>query len=81
MRVNLRSLSLGIWIATGPKSRFVGQITLGGLAFGAHRGGYIGYWVDRRVANNGIVTRSVMALTDYGFQELSTPSNRNKYAA
>jgi [ribosomal protein S5]-alanine N-acetyltransferase len=67
----LRALSLGIWVTTGEKSRFVGQITLGGLAFGAHRGGYIGYWIDRRVANQGIITRAVIALTDYGFKELS----------
>ena len=66
----LRSLSLGIWITDEGKKRFVGQITLGGLSFGAYRGGYIGYWIDRRVANRGIVTRAVIALTQYGFQEL-----------
>jgi ribosomal-protein-alanine N-acetyltransferase len=66
----LRTLSLGIWITDGASKRFVGQITLGGISFGAYRGGYIGYWVDRRFANRGIVTRAVMALTEYGFQEL-----------
>lgn len=66
----LRSLSLGIWVTEKGRGRFAGQITLGGLTFGAHRGGYIGYWIDRRLANKGIVTRAVLALTDYGFQEL-----------
>jgi len=66
----LRSLSLAIWIDSGSKQKFVGQITLGGLSFGAYRGGYIGYWIDRRVANQGIVTRAVIALTRYGFEEL-----------
>jgi ribosomal-protein-alanine N-acetyltransferase len=66
----LRTLSLGIWIREGERERFVGQITLGGLVFGAFRGGYIGYWIDRRAANKGIVTRAVAALTEYGFQEL-----------
>lgn len=68
----LRTLSLGIWIKEGKgPERFVGQITLGGIVFGAHRGGYIGYWVDRRVAGRGIVTASVLALTEYAFNELS----------
>jgi ribosomal-protein-alanine N-acetyltransferase len=69
---SLRTLSLGIWMSEGKSpERFVGQITLGGIIFGAHRGGYIGYWVDRRVANRGIVTEAVIALTEYAFSELS----------
>jgi len=67
----LRTLYLGIWINDGGKPRFVGQITLGGIVFGAHRGGYIGYWIDSRVANKGFTTAAVVALTEYGFQELS----------
>ena len=68
---SLRTLSLGIWMKEGKESeRFVGQITLGGIIFGAHRGGYIGYWVDRRIANRGIITQAVIALTEYAFSEL-----------
>ncbi len=67
---SLRTLSLGIWIKEEGKNRFVGQITLGGIVFGAHRGGYIGYWIDGRVANRGITTAAVIALTEYGFSEL-----------
>ena len=65
-----RSFSLGIWIKEDGKPRFVGQITLGGIVFGAHRGGYIGYWIDSRVANKGITSSAVIALTEYGFSEL-----------
>jgi len=68
---DLRSLSLGIWVKDRGRERFVGQITLGGIVFGAYRGGYIGYWIDSRYANNGVVTHAVMALTEYAFQELS----------
>ncbi len=67
----MRSLSLGIWIKDRGRNRFVGQITLGGIVFGAYRGGYIGYWIDSSVANKGITTAAVIALTDYAFQELS----------
>lgn len=69
---SLRTLSLGIWINDGKNSeRFVGQITLGGIILGAHRGGYIGYWIDRRVANRGIITQAVIALTEYAFTDLA----------
>ena len=68
---DLRSLSLGIWVKDRGRERFVGQITLGGIVFGAYRGGYIGYWIDNRYANNGVVTHAVMALTEYAFEELS----------
>ncbi len=68
---DLRSLSLGIWIKDRGRERLVGQITLGGIVFGAYRGGYIGYWIDNRYANNGVVTHAVMALTEYAFEELS----------
>ena len=61
-----RALSLAIW----SDNKFVGQITLGGIAFGAYRGGHIGYWIDQRLANNGLTTRAVKALTKYAFDEM-----------
>ena len=67
----LRSLSLAIWLRESDRERFIGQITLGGLVFGAYRGGHIGYWIDQRYANRGYTTRAVKALTHYGFSELN----------
>jgi ribosomal-protein-alanine N-acetyltransferase len=61
-----RALSLAIW----SDAEFIGQITLGGIAFGAYRGGHIGYWIDQRSANKGLTTRAVKALTKYGFDEM-----------
>jgi ribosomal-protein-alanine N-acetyltransferase len=66
----LRSISLGIWLNEGGREIFIGQITLGGLVFGAYRGGHIGYWIDQRFSNRGYTTRSVQALTNFGFAEL-----------
>ena len=48
----------------------VGQITLGGIAFGALRGAHIGYWIDEGFSNRGITTEAVVAITDFGFQSL-----------
>ena len=66
----LRSISLGIWLREGGRERLVGQITLGGIVFGAYRGAHIGYWIDQRVANRGYTTRAVKALTNFAFNEL-----------
>ena len=66
----LRSLTLGIWIRDGKSSRFIGQITLGGLIFGAYRGGHIGYWIDQRFSGQGLMSRAVRLLTEFAFEEL-----------
>ena len=66
----LRTISLAIWVREDGKDRFVGQITLGGLVFGALRGAHVGYWIDAKFAGRGITTRAVNLLTIFGFQRL-----------
>jgi len=66
----LRQLALAIWIREDGKNRFIGQITMGGIVFGAYRGAHIGYWIDQRYANRGYATRAVKTLTQFGFNEL-----------
>ena len=61
-----RSLSFAIW--SGDK--LIGQITLSGISYGAHRGANIGYWIDQDFANRGITTRAVVLVTKYGFEKL-----------
>jgi len=63
---NGRSLSFAIW----HQSQLIGQITLGGIMYGAMRGGHIGYWIDRNFANRGFTTQAVEILTRYAFEEL-----------
>ena len=63
---NGRSLSFAIW----HQSQLVGQITLGGVMYGAMRGGHIGYWIDRNFANRGFTTQAVEILTQFAFSEL-----------
>ncbi len=63
---NGRSFSFAIWHG----SQLVGQITLGGVMYGAMRGGHIGYWIDRNFANRGFTTQAVEILTRYAFEEL-----------
>ena len=45
----------------------VGQLTVGGIAWGSLRGAHIGYWVDQRVAGRGIIPTAVAMATDHCF--------------
>lgn len=49
--------------------RVVGQITLGNVVWGSLRQGYVGYWIDSRVAGRGIVPTAVALILDYAFQD------------
>lgn len=65
-----RSISLGIWLDDRSAVQLVGQITLGGIVFGALRGAHVGYWIDSRFANQGITTKAVNLITSFAFDEL-----------
>ncbi len=67
---DLRSISLAIWLQIDRSEMLIGQITLGGIVFGAYRGAHIGYWIDQRHANRGYASRAVRALTEFAFNEL-----------
>jgi len=58
-----RSISFAIWHG----KNLIGQISLGGVIYGAMRGGHIGYWIDRNYANRGYTTAAVQMLTEYAF--------------
>ena len=68
---NGRSYSLAIWLINNQGKNLIGQITMGGVAYGAMRGAHIGYWIDRAYANRGFTTQAVNMLTSFGFQELA----------
>lgn len=50
--------------------RLIGQLTVGGIAYGSLRGAYIGYWIDERAAGRGIMPRAVAMACDYCFDTL-----------
>ena len=49
----------------------MGQVTLGGLAWGSLRSGYIGYWLSQEVAGRGIMPQAVAMVTDHAFGTLA----------
>lgn len=62
-----RSFSFAIWQG----KNLIGQISLGGVIYGAMRGGHIGYWIDKNYANRGYTTKAVEMLTQFAFDELN----------
>ena len=60
------SLSLAIEF----EGRFVGQATLGNIVWGSLRQGYIGYWIDSRVAGRGVTPTAVAMLTDHALLDM-----------
>ena len=61
-----RSYSFMIW----HEKNLVGQITLGGVIYGALRGGHIGYWIDKNYAGKGFTTEAVNMVTSFAFDAL-----------
>lgn len=50
--------------------RLVGQLTIGGIAFGSLRNAHAGYWIDQDFAGRGIVPLAVAMGFDYCFETL-----------
>lgn len=48
------------------QGNYVGQLTLGNVIRGSLHGAYIGYWIDHRVAGNGIMPTAVAMALDFG---------------
>lgn len=69
MHRNARAGRVIPWAVTYD-GQFVGQLTVGGIAFGSLRSAYIGYWIDRDVAGKGIMPTAVAMALDYCFDQL-----------
>jgi ribosomal-protein-alanine N-acetyltransferase len=48
----------------------VGQVTVGGIAWGSLRAAYVGYWIDSAVAGRGIMPVAVAMAIDHGLDVL-----------
>ena len=65
-----RAFSLAIWHQNRQGRNLIGQITMGGVMYGAMRGAHIGYWIDRAYTNRGFTTQAVNMVTRFAFEEL-----------
>ena len=50
---------------------FAGEMNLSSIHRGAHQNAYVGYWVDHRHAGNGYTPEALVALMQFGFEEVN----------
>lgn len=48
-----------------------GEVNLSSVLRGAYQNGYVGYWIDKRLAGNGYVPEACVVLFRYAFEELA----------
>jgi len=49
---------------------FAGEINLNSIHRGAFQSGYVGYWIDQRVAGRGYMPESVVLMLQFGFEQV-----------
>ena len=52
------------WVITY-QERLIGQLTVGGIAYGSLRSAHMGYWIDENYAGRGIAPTAVALGADY----------------
>jgi ribosomal-protein-alanine N-acetyltransferase len=52
------------------EGRLAGQVTIDNIVRGALRSGYLGYWIDSRVAGRGMASLAVALVCDHAFGDV-----------
>jgi len=70
--VRMREIQLGTGYGFGifVDGSFAGEINVNSIHRGAHQSAYVGYWIDQRVAGQGYMPESVVAVLRYTFEDL-----------
>jgi len=69
LRERERQMGTGFGFGIFLEDRFVGEITLSSIQRGPFQSGYIGYWVDRDLAGQGIVPEAVVVVLRFAFEQ------------
>lgn len=51
------------------RGRLAGQVTVGAIEWGSLRSAHVGYWLDGRLAGQGLMPRAVAMVVDHCFTE------------
>ena len=65
-----RQLGTGYGFGIFLDGRFAGEITLSSIQRGPFQNAFVGYWVDRELAGQGIVPEAVVVVLRFAFEEL-----------
>jgi len=66
-----RQMGTGFGFGIFDDGRFVGEVTLSSIQRGPFQSGYVGYWVDREVAGQGLVPEAVVMVLHFAFEAVS----------
>jgi len=68
----MREIQLGTGFGFGifVDGKFGGEININSIQRGAHQSGYIGYWIDEKIAGNGYMPEALVALLQFSFEQL-----------
>lgn len=58
-----RALPFGMFV----RGSLAGQVTVGGISWGSLRSAYVGYWIGREYAGQGLTPRAVAMAGDHAF--------------
>lgn len=70
IRERERHLGTGFGFGIFVDEVFVGEITISGVMRGPLQSAYVGYWIDERVAGQGLMPESLVVVLDYCFETL-----------
>jgi ribosomal-protein-alanine N-acetyltransferase len=65
-----RQMGTGYGFGLFVEGRFAGEITLSSIQRGPFQNAFVGYWVDRAVAGNGLAPEATVMVLRFAFEEL-----------
>ena len=65
-----RQLGSGYGFGIFVDGRFAGEMNLSGIQRGPFQNGFVGYWIDQRVAGQGYTPESAAVLLRFAFEEI-----------
>ncbi|MDA8368018.1 MAG: GNAT family protein [Actinomycetota bacterium] len=71
MRERERQMGTGYGFGIFAGGHFLGEVTLSSIQRGPFQNGFVGYWVDRDYAGQGIVPEAVVAVLRFAFDTLA----------
>lgn len=71
IRERERHLGTGYGFGIFLGDRFAGEVTLSSIQRGPFQSGFIGYWVDRELAGQGLVPEAVVVALEFSFDAIN----------
>jgi ribosomal-protein-alanine N-acetyltransferase len=71
VRERERQLGSGFGFGIFVRGQFVGEVTLSSIQRGPFQSGFVGYWIDRDLAGQGLVPEAVVMTLEFAFETIA----------